>query len=190
MNDCLAFDEEVIGKQKYFIREYYVKRDRDTNIKVFEHAVHEPKKILNQIGDIFNEECKNLINKLIFKLIIDDVYDRSIQPLNRFVGRNNEINNKDNSIPNDAKDFSSIDKLDYNTNSNGEENNNNIEKLIICPRLENEFLDEFGNIIGEDKNKDKNLRKSKINNQEFNSNENISHQEYVLDGIQKEYYKL
>ncbi len=121
-----------------------------------------------------------------------------IQPLNRFVGRNNEINNKDSDIKDntnnnndkDKKDFSSDNQIEYSSNLNEDKNNNNNEKLIICPRLENEFLDEFGNIIGEDKNKDKNLRKSKINNQEFNSNENISHQEYVLDGIQKEYYKL
>jgi hypothetical protein len=67
---------------------------------------------------------------------------------------------------------------------------NNIKKLRICPRLDNEFLDEFGNTIGEDENnKDKNIRKSNIINQEFTL-DNICHQEYVLDGIQKEYYKM
>jgi hypothetical protein len=87
--------------------------------------------------------------------------------------------------------YSTIDQTENISNSNGNElNNNNMEKLRICPRLDNEFLDEFGNTIGEDEDaKDKNIRKSKIINQEFTLN-NISHQEYVLDGIQKEYYKM
>jgi hypothetical protein len=87
--------------------------------------------------------------------------------------------------------YSTIDQTENISNSNGNElNNNKMEKLRICPRLDNEFLDEFGNTIGEDEDaKDKNIRKSKIINQEFTLN-NISHQEYVLDGIQKEYYKM
>jgi len=67
MNDCLAFDEEVIGKQKYFIREYFVKKSREENMNTFDHAVHKPKKILNQIGDIYNEECKNNFIKILIK---------------------------------------------------------------------------------------------------------------------------
>jgi hypothetical protein len=59
-SDCLGFDEEIIGKQKYFIRKYFVKRDRQTNMNHFEHAIEDkPKKLLNQIGDIYNEECNN-----------------------------------------------------------------------------------------------------------------------------------
>jgi hypothetical protein len=67
MNDCLAFDEEVIGKQKYFIREYFVKKTREENMNIFEHAVHESKKNINQIGDIYNEDCKNNFIKILIK---------------------------------------------------------------------------------------------------------------------------
>ena len=57
-NDCLGFNEEIIGKKKYFIREHFVRRDRQTNMNHFEHAVDDApkKKLLNQIGDIYNEE--------------------------------------------------------------------------------------------------------------------------------------
>jgi hypothetical protein len=66
-NDCLGFNEEIIGKKKYFIRERFVRRDRQTNMNHFEHAVDDApkKKLLNQIGDIYNEEGKIIIIILI-----------------------------------------------------------------------------------------------------------------------------
>jgi hypothetical protein len=57
-SDCLGFNEEIIGKKKYFIREHFVRRDRQTNMRHFDRAVDDTpeKKIYNQIGDIYNEE--------------------------------------------------------------------------------------------------------------------------------------
>jgi len=58
-NDCFAFDEEEIGKEKYFNRKFFIKRDRDANMNAFEFALEETKKILNKKGDIEYEEGKN-----------------------------------------------------------------------------------------------------------------------------------
>ena len=89
------------------------------------------------------KNVKNLTNKLIFKLNIVDVFDRSIQPFNRFVGRNNEINNKDSDIKDntnnnndkDKKDFSSDNQIEYSSNLNEDKNNNIVIQFMIKMKL-------------------------------------------------------
>jgi hypothetical protein len=57
-NDCLTFDEDIIGKDKFFFREHFVKNSRETNMIMFEYALDKPKKLMNKIQDMENEECK------------------------------------------------------------------------------------------------------------------------------------
>lgn len=57
-NDCLSFREDEIGKEKFFNRTYFVKRDRDANMNMFEYARNEPKKILNNNPNFDGEESK------------------------------------------------------------------------------------------------------------------------------------
>ena len=56
LHDCQPFDEEEIGMEKYFVRTYFVRHDRNTNMAIFDHAVNEPKKLLNTIQDLKYEE--------------------------------------------------------------------------------------------------------------------------------------
>jgi hypothetical protein len=57
-NDCQPFNEELIGKEKYFFRKYFVRNPRETTIAVFNHAIAKPKKLLNKLQDNYTEEGK------------------------------------------------------------------------------------------------------------------------------------
>lgn len=66
--DCSAFNPAEIGKDKFFFREYFVKKGREENMNMFNYALEEPKRNLNKVEDIENYEGK--INKNINYLII------------------------------------------------------------------------------------------------------------------------
>jgi len=160
-NDCQAFNEEIIGKEKYFERKFFVKNDRNTNLAVFEHAINEPKKLINTIQDNYFEE-RNINFLFIFNEPLVDVYERSVQPFNKIL--NNNINENSKSVEVEV-----------------EVDNKKEKKLVICSRLENEFLDE-------NKEED-NTNKNKIKNVEVNLKED-NFQQYELSPLHKKYLEM
>jgi len=63
MNDCKAFNDDIIGKDKYFKRTFFVKKTREENIRIFDHAIDQPKKFINKFQDYEFEESKITDNK-------------------------------------------------------------------------------------------------------------------------------
>ena len=58
-NDCLAFNNEEIGKERYFIRKFFIKKDRESNMREFHNLIDEKPKLLNRTID-----CEDQISKL------------------------------------------------------------------------------------------------------------------------------
>lgn len=56
-NDCLIFNDDEIGKDKFFLRnKIVVKNSREMNMLMFNYALDKPKKLFNNIQDCENEE--------------------------------------------------------------------------------------------------------------------------------------
>lgn len=59
-NDCITFNPDEIGKDKFFIRTNFVKHDRETNLRRLEEIISEKPKLFNRTID-----CDDEISKLI-----------------------------------------------------------------------------------------------------------------------------
>ncbi len=59
-NDSIAFNDDEIGKDKFFIRKYFVKNSRDKTMREFDHALDVKPKLLNRPID-----CEDEISKYI-----------------------------------------------------------------------------------------------------------------------------
>jgi len=57
-NDSIEFNDDEIGKEKFFIRKYFVKHDRDRTMREFDNAVHPKPKLLNRPIDCEDEISK------------------------------------------------------------------------------------------------------------------------------------
>ena len=58
-NDCLIFNDDEIGKEKFFIRKFFIKKDRETKMREFDNLINEKPKLLNRPID-----CEDQISKL------------------------------------------------------------------------------------------------------------------------------
>jgi hypothetical protein len=58
-NDCIAFNPEEIGKDKFFLRKYFVKNDRETNMRRLNEFITDKPKLFNRTID-----CDDEISKL------------------------------------------------------------------------------------------------------------------------------
>ena len=59
-NDSVSFNDDEIGKDKFFLRKYFVKNDRDKTIREFDNALGDKPKLLNRPID-----CEDEISKYI-----------------------------------------------------------------------------------------------------------------------------
>ena len=51
MNDCQGYNEEIIGKKKYFFRNFFVKSSRKENLNFFQDVIDGPPNLMNVILD-------------------------------------------------------------------------------------------------------------------------------------------